>query len=75
MSPHLISKQTKIYFSLFYLLLQLTSSQDVCYKLDFPRGLLVRWFIALYVNDIVEEEVTLISNPIQINFEFNFDGH
>ena len=47
--------------------------QEFCYKIDFPRGLLVRWFIALYVNDVVEEEVTL-KNPCHISFQFHNDG-
>ena len=55
-SPKL--KQTKMPH---YFLTDLTAHQEICYKIDFPRGLLVRWFIALYVNDIVEEEVTILS--------------
>jgi len=56
--------------------LQLTalySLQNICNELGFPKGLILRWFIALYDLEIIEEEVFLKWKE-DINDEFPGKG-
>ncbi|RWS03662.1 eukaryotic translation initiation factor 4 gamma 2-like protein, partial [Dinothrombium tinctorium] len=50
-------------------LVVLYSLQSYCYELDFPKGMLLRWFMSLYDMELVEEEV-FIKWRDEINDEY-----